>query len=807
MPTFTFSGFSSGDPVAVSATQNGTTVSESVPGWGVGGVASFDISVTTADDAVAPAAVWVDASNPVGFNVGETDPSGTPYDPSFHLIRWVWRVSKWNGSDWDLNPLQPWSAPVNMVAEWNDPNTMYGKSAVFCLTEPGDYRFECFAEDEAGEWAVVTSDTVTVADPDVFFAGDNTIAVAYDGDFTDAPAGAVEWTWDGSVGALRSLIQSRNLPVRLLWKRGGVYDFSAQLKVTDNDHLAHVGAWGSSSARPVITSTATGDDRVISPLFEWKTNGQQGTNWATIAGVEFRGDYDSATEKGYGGLPYDWRQMRGATLLVHDCYSAGWNTPFVAASDSNGEGLGYRMLLSDSFATDWSGFGTYPTKNSDGRFAMLGSAMVSNPFALAGDGKHFARNQHGPIRAAEIDDVYLAGSEFFSNTSWTGNYDRIAGAQPCLRLHTDGSAAGTRYIVNRCVLEGGASIGGHVPLGKSEPGNWLFDQILAIGDCRTGGASIYSQAGGTTVRNVLAWIPEVQKCPYDNTNQKGMVAISVAPNGFLENNDLAPVEIYSCTLLNEATGGNADTAASVDPSYVTATEENNLFHMPNASGTPYTGDGPFESLGALPGVTPHSEGYGINYRAILFDSPGGVDVNPGDTVVIPYADVPKINIAGDGPGGFHTRAELLAIESAGQQHVVSVSNGAGQFGQHYRSIDGEISLSYEADGIHLTFNGKAAWQGGGTPNYWSHGGGRTWYLDLDRRAYLAADLPFQGGAFAPPEDVPQPYPGATSPKRDVLPGSRHAGHDFFGTTRPGRREPFTGTQVPGTATRGAIEAP
>ena len=153
MPVIGFQGFTAGSSVALSVDQGADSAQNSVTNWG-GSLGSISIESRMATSAVAPAAVWLTATDASGFTLG-TAPAGASYDPAFHEITYVWTV---RGA-----PLTPLSAPENMVSGWNDPNTAYGAEVAFAFPDPGTYTIDLWCVDRNGVTA--TAETSVTANP------------------------------------------------------------------------------------------------------------------------------------------------------------------------------------------------------------------------------------------------------------------------------------------------------------------------------------------------------------------------------------------------------------------------------------------------------------------------------------------------------------------------------------------------------------------------------------------------------------------------------------------------------------------
>jgi len=89
-------------------------------------------------------------------------------------------------------------------------------------TEPGEYTVTLHVMDAHGNYNTA-SQTITVTDPDVIFAGDKTICMSNDANFDGAPAGAVLITTDNVNGSAAYSTHGR----RHLYKRGHTFNATA----------------------------------------------------------------------------------------------------------------------------------------------------------------------------------------------------------------------------------------------------------------------------------------------------------------------------------------------------------------------------------------------------------------------------------------------------------------------------------------------------------------------------------------------------------------------------------------------------
>ena len=308
MARFKFKGFTTASAVALLVSQNANEVGGSVESWQTTNGASVDIELDSRLISVAPAQVWLKAVNHSGL--AAFDDNGTVYDGAHHEYFHVWSI---NGK-----PLSAFSAPVNMVTGWNNPNVAYGREVAFCLTEPGNYVIDLWVVDKNGVTASKSTETITVVDSAEMYPGAGTICVAQDGDFTGAPSGAVEIL---TMQALENYLKGNAGPFRVLFKRGQVYDFDNMtsaywLRLPDAREVEYIGAFGS-GAKPILKDPSeyvrsNGKLRDSNGLIAaWDASAVLGL---TVTDVDFQGDFDPAAETGAVGQTCALDTRAGANL-------------------------------------------------------------------------------------------------------------------------------------------------------------------------------------------------------------------------------------------------------------------------------------------------------------------------------------------------------------------------------------------------------------------------------------------------------------------------------------------------------------
>ena len=740
MPSLTFRGFSGGASVALSATQGVDTVSSSVTGWGQIPMASIDI-LKVESEMVAPAGVWFEAIGLSGFAVPGGPGPGEDYDPSFHEITYVW----------DFGDPGVFDAALNLPDAWTDRNVAYGKRAAHVYRAAGTYTVRLWAVDRSGTWAEATT-TVTVGDPDTAYPGGRTICYSQSGDFAGAPGGAQLVTSDG---ALQDAVAGLSQTGRVLFKRGSDQTVSLSFYGGAFNQNIRFDAWGA-GARPIVRPPRNGTAIEISqstPALH-----------RTVAGIDFRGDWDPTTEVGgFLNKAFDMflSDANGMFTVFHDCRFSGLSDVGVVTIKA----VAYTSVFSDCIIENWSVIGCYGHAQNDGvnpisRIAFLGTAVQQHPDACHGtDGERAGlSNQQGPIRYETQQDMLFRSSYLFSNTSWA------AGAQPCIRIGTT-NPGGLSLIVDRGVFEGGSVVVEQKPEQDSQkvPGNFLFDRMLVVATADTS-APVLLAFGGSTVRNTLIYWPNT---PLDADAYPGD-AIESWAGGSSPANLNAPVAIHNVSFLNElsAANNNQDDIAFA-PSmadFNNLTVENILHYAPNQN-NPALGDLPL-GPGDIPGFTPRYPGI---RNSIGKPAATSGDVPSGGTITFAYP------VGQDGA----TLLSASDFNATGGRHFI---RNAGT--NDYSSRDrGDFTVTLGGGGVTVTNTSGATWPGG------------EFRLQLEYLNYVT------DAAHASPPGVPLGRPGQGSGAFRTG-GGLVALDDFLLQRRPGLPAPGS---PQGASSQGCVE--
>lgn len=738
------------------------------PGGGGGDLGSdtggFTVSVSSQDLIVAPAPIWVDMSNPTGFEDEDANPISEPadpaaWDPTFHKITWITIVERRTSTSPDVWTQMTGAYPrvVNMVTAWNQAYVGYGKRVAFRLPDPGVYRFRTWAVDMQGNTGLVTSSTVTVLNPDVAFSAANTIIYAGDGDFTGAPAGSTQVS---TMAALNTAIGSRSAPTRIRFKPGETV--TGELRIdTPTDRAEYCDTWvpGEKVFRRETLQRTTS--------FMYYFNDEAVQTQTTWVDHTFIADWDETTETGDSGNGPIWETRFITTAMkcmVYNCNFTGIKLGWLSFVNDL---VDRRWMIADCFVTNWKNYGFYCERNGGGRYTFLGTTIARQHDALSGGfplAKQELRNDHGSVRFADCYAFYAACCDFFNLAGWSGGGPGgLPAANATVRMFHFSSSNPQSAIVDRCVAEGGYitwKMDGQDDTAVEYPGNYLFDKVLTICSART--IFPWSTAmGGATRRNCYTWAPNI---PYYDS--PGGIRHEVAYERDGTSTPASNVTFPMLNYCNTFLGLGDDTAVPATDGFESGwgalyVRENYINHQPNA-GVPVTAFGPLNTdplVENVPGVTPRTSGVRWNYRIIVLT---GVSVPNGGTLSIPYSSIDSSNGAGHGDTTPTNQAYWQALPGSDNQHAVKPEN----VGEPYLAARGELSVSYaDATNIVITNSSGASWTG-------------TVRVHLDRKSRLATDIP-PLTQYASPTTIPMPRPQAGSSALNALSAGELRPHDSF----------------------------
>ena len=677
MPEFSFRGFTTGAPVALSATQGANSASGSVSAWGQGSLGSVQIDVIAPETVTAPAGIFLEATNIADFAVPEDTVPGN-YDPSYHELHFTWRV--------DGSPLAQFTAPQNMLDSWNDPNIAYGKKVAFHFPDPGTYRVDLEVRDSNGTRGFA-SETITVIHADDAYPGNRTVC------FSNASSE----TWAGetpgclratSFAQLQSAVNNATSPLRILFKRGQTVpsgQMTGLLANNSGEWLNHVDAWGT-GAKPVIECPLnTTAFRVLGP--------SSPVTQFTCANIDFRGEWDAQTQTGkQGSSPFSFNtNPQDCFYTISQCDFTGLRSVGLSTNSSRMNSV----VVADCVMTNWQDYGIY-IANGAGNFACIGSRLTQNVDAGNGHsfGKNWMFNQHGPLRVADSGLIYVTISDFFSRDGWSSLPPDQAD-QPCMRLNQNGVAA-VKTNINRVVCEGGGNqiaLSGQDSGTQENPGNHLIDKALLISSTKTWESFILAEFGGTTVRNVIGL--QLDAPDYHTGNGwQGAVKLRTQVPG--PGNLDRPMQVYGNTWINLRSAANdpGDSWVSVNDTsgFFNVTDENNILYAPNLD-TPVNSSLPLGLSQAISDVVPRYKGVQYYPDAWTAAASGG-NVPNGGSVSFTYP-------AGTNQAYWQSRPGTDTLD------VFRDGNAIG--GNNYYAEDGTISVAFTGSAIVVTNTSGATW--------------------------------------------------------------------------------------------------
>ena len=740
------------------------------------------IQMTTQPILVAPAPIWLEATNPTGFEdeVGMpiAEPSGGEvWDPTFHKITYIWTVEEETAPGVWTQMSGAYPRVINMVTGWNEAYVAYGKRVAFRLPDAGTYRFQLWCIDMQGNTGLATTSTITVQTREAAFPVADRIVVAADGDFAGAPT-ANPGNQVTTVAAASALLQAATTPKWLSFKNGETHD-QVTLDARDG-YCDHVDVWDLSGSRVEIFAPRT---TVGNYLGHFHMNDSSQSLQCTFHKVAFLGLWDDRFEVGDKGDAnvFEVRFVTVATkFMCYDCDFIGLGAVWLTLGGNpafNGASIDRRFMIADCIATSFRNYGFYSYYNHGGEYTFLGTSVYRNHDALAGPipgQKLELRNDHGPVRLTTYQHTYMACCDFFGCSGWSaGSFGPSANGNVRLFAGTPETGERPSLIVDRCVNEGGYitwKLDGQDSGAPEVPGNWLFDKVLTLCTART--LIPWALAfGGATRRNCYTWAPDIPYYDRQPSNSfDRIIDYRTDGTGTGPGNFAVPMLDYCNTEMVLASfpavpltdGNEADWGAL----YV---RENSINHQPNASSGAVATFGPINSdpvTEVVPGVTPRFSGVRWNYRIIDL---GITSLADGASVDIAYPD--SSDGLGNGDLTQTDQAYWLALPPSDNLHAISLS---GDEHIPYLFSRGDFTVEFLTNVIRITNTSGFAWNASGTPS--------TIQLHLDRKSRLTTDIPPQT-QYASPSSVPMPRPQSGSAALGAADIGYVAYDDFLGTVR------------------------
>ena len=371
---------------------------------------------------------------------------------------------------------------------FKDANAAQGPLAGHVFERPGTYEVRVWVANRNQNYAI-GSETITVEDPEIAYAGTRTICYSNRSNFSGCPNGAQRFT--SAVDAIRAANQSR---MRVLFRSGEETLFNTDTTFRGLRDI-QIGSFGS-GAKPILRI----DGSVTKNLFE-----PAETDGFTLFGLEMRGDYDPRTGMGENFNENGIRNLgnvRNTTVFRNKFSGLQMGVLFVDRPVG--------VIVADNEISDWYDYGIFDS--SADRTAYIGNSIKQNPNAVSGPGgtdrsiiPRWA--DHGPIRTSDVTSLVIAQNDMVSTTGWSSNGQAH---QPALRYNQSGTL-NHFGVINRNRLAGGYNV---VSLNTQNSstignvGNVIFERNLLIGTSNTN-EFLWLHFGGTTIRNNIAIMPDV----------------------------------------------------------------------------------------------------------------------------------------------------------------------------------------------------------------------------------------------------------------------------------------------------------
>ena len=627
------------------------------------------------------------------------------------------------------------ATPLNMPARWKDTNIGTGRRVAHVFNDPADpYTVTCYAYEPATRRFGSQTITVTVADPNTYFADGRTII--YNPGLTANTSAYPNATVVETASALQSARNALGLTTaRMLMAPGSVmtFDETASGLTTSVSSNWRMGPLEPDNpSRPSLVAVDRDGIGSGSAFLQ-----DRGDNCAEIAfyGLDFVGEWDSATETGRAISPFfvlkSTASIAQHLFMSHRCTFDGLDgvEPLIGGQ----AGVTFYHMLSDTAVTNWRNYGFLPGSGSTSETiysAVVGCSIAQHVDALSGGNKIGIYNNHGAIRDTGSDHLFVSVCDLFSRNGWSAGFVHngltTTDDQPGLRINTTG-VAGTASQVDRVACEGSILLTEQNSTSIDVPGNHVFDKVLLVGNSRTNSSLLNCTFGGTTVRNTLAIMPNVSAAA-DTTRLETFMLFNNA-SGSAENGP-AGVRAQNITGLDLRTDAQASdlTVALVGDglqAFPVAIFENNLFHQPDRSGTTPVSGGTIDLANLLDGYAPRHKGPRYNFLH-QYGTLGSTVSGSGGTLTVPYSSVTDqvYNFNLTDTGTQTDQAYWQAIEGTDTLHVLQLT---GFGGAQYHADRGDIAVAFGATDITITNTSGEDWAIG-----------TTWYLRLDRKSLLPA---------------------------------------------------------------------
>ena len=504
---------------------------------------------------------------------------GEYYDARLHLLFFEWDFGDASAS---------WSAPVNVLANWVDPDKATGPFVAHMYRDAGTYTITLTVTNPANGLTAEDTLEVTVATQDSAYPGGRTICVSPTGSTTGAPAGATVLTSSEFLQAEMDANDDASNPTRILFEKGQTFDLAVDLTSAQAPGVLF-GAYGS-GARPILNPLYDGtlNNGCITIGASYGGQGSATHSQLTLSGLDFRGNFDPVTELVTDSATSKARECilgnHPIDLIVDDCRFDGWQYSTFRFQDPTGDDTGrFNFHFNDTLVTNFGGaysFISEAVNNEDSTAAFTGCGWVQT------SGAHADSEQRGAIRINCVARTYIACVDIFGT-----NTDNIA-----LKLGEIPQHDGLLINCHDVSIEGyqwGVSLNRNSVNGvgnRSTAMNAVLERMIIAGNYDTTGG-MYVKAGGVTLRNILFVMPDV---PHTSLGPAYLGAIHVEELGGTADADVvldAPIRAYNCTMLVERQQSEnnnrvpdflyLDNNGNFSDPFTNILGDHNLIHQPN----------------------------------------------------------------------------------------------------------------------------------------------------------------------------------------------------------------------------------
>lgn len=740
---------------------SGGAVAKSIP-FSVSASGSVEIEAYTMPRLGGKTPVRVGATNYSGFTADD-DPNIDGYTWEHHEIQHHWTVQESDGSGgWLDTPLSNYTETPNVLPEWLDANTSVVPTTAFVLTE-GTYRISLWCVktvgSDAGTTASATYDVTVGAFGDVYADAD-IYCFSEDDDFVDAPGSNHYTNWSSFLTA----INTSSNPVACLFRGGETYTHlkTTGWEIDDGDiEVEFIGTYG--TGRAILE----GERATIINLTMDPGTAEQ----VVFDGLHFKGDWDATTETGNAikGISLSYQYITSRDMcLVTNCKFEG----VVSFDATRFGGNGKMLVVSDC---ELLGGQAYQLFESGGGTAarelfVLGTKVTQPLNSLSGGGNKFGMSNGHANRFSNIVGVIEIRGCFF-NSEHGHAQDVYSNStvlhQPLLRIWSN--ERGVQIYVTRSTFEGGSGAikietgGGNTD--KAQPGTYIFDSLLCVQN-GYGGASISTQNGGCTFRNLIFVLPNEAwvntNLPTNLINEDPEVTNTAKTD---PDNEFCPNRIYNNSMLVYGSSGGP-AAFTTTWTLFDKQEANNFIHGPNASLTPYS------NIDLTSLITWDQSYTGERWGHDVVNDTLAAAVADTETLTIPIADLTR-----------NTGDDKNRDSSLGAVDETYLDTYVGQGGsvvtdRHGLDFDdlpnpiwahlGDFALTYDSTNVYLENTSGVEW-----PN------GSDFAFKLNRPGDLKA-----ADGDGSPGDLPVPQPESNSDIAGSATTGLRAVFDARGRIRP-----------------------